>query len=572
MSRPNALWSGWRGVGLVTITYVYFLIFAQFAFLKRLAQLGIADAYLKLVMTAMATGGILLSLQAARLLFDLSPRFRLQAAFCVCGVAALLTLLPLSVGTSIAVSFVIGVGLGLLTVTLVSHLCIWLGDGEALLKVGLGTGFGYLICNFPALFTASPSTQAITTAVLCFVGVIVAAGGTSGANADAPTAPGVSISFGRVLISFTALVWLDSAAFFIIQKTPVLKVGTWEGTVHLWMDGFLHLVAAIVSALLLRRRGLSFVLVVAVLALAGSCLLLLDSSHYALLASFFYPVGVSMYSVALVAYPSLLAPASSPVDRARKAGLIYAVAGWFGSAMGIGMGQNLGRVPVGFVVLTCALVLGPELIELVRRRGREMATTATVLFAAFCVHRAILAFPSAEHVPTPIARGRQVYISEGCVNCHSQYVRPNTPDVQMWGPVQTIDELRMEHPPLIGNRRQGPDLSEVGIRRSPLWLKAHFYDPHEVNHASFMPSYTYLFAGSGSRGNDLVAYLTSLKGAGADQHIRSEQTWMPSTASVAAANPRGGEHLFKIYCATCHALDGRTRQSWQLSFKRLPRT
>ena len=139
----------------------------------------------------------------------------------------------------------------------------------------------------------------------------------------------------------------------------------------------------------------------------GSCLLLLDSSHYALLASFFYPVGVSMYSVALVAYPSLLAPASSPVDRARKAGLIYAVAGWFGSAMGIGMGQNLGRVPVGFVVLTCALVLGPELIELVRRRGREMATTATVLFAAFCVHRAILAFPSAEHIPTRIARGRQ---------------------------------------------------------------------------------------------------------------------------------------------------------------------
>jgi len=59
------------------------------------------------------------------------------------------------------------------------------------------------------------------------------------------------------------------------------------------------------------------------------------------LASVFYPIGVSLYSVALVAYPSLLAPASSPAERGRKAGWVYAVAGWFGSAMGIGMGLIL---------------------------------------------------------------------------------------------------------------------------------------------------------------------------------------------------------------------------------------
>jgi cbb3-type cytochrome c oxidase subunit II len=569
MSRVSVQRSGWRGVCLVAITYVYFLIFAQFGFIKRLAELGIADAHLKIVMAAMAAGGIVFSLLASGQGFGSSPRLRLQIALSTCGVAALLTLTPLALGASSVTSFLIGAGLGLLTVTLVSNLRNWLGDGDGLLKVGLGTGVGYLICNFPPLFTASPDTQAITAASLCFIGVLASANvSTDVAAATTPT-PQAPISFSRVLISFTALVWLDSAAFFIIQNTPALKAGTWEGNVHLWVNGLLHLFAAVASAWLLRRRGLSFVFVVAVLALAVSCLLLLDPSR-AVLASLFYPIGVSLYSVALVAYPSLLAPASSQADRARKAGLIYAIAGWIGSAMGIGMGQNLGHVPVSFVLMACVLVLGPQLIELLRRHRREAATMAVVLFAAFCVHRAILASRPQQSALSPVERGRQIYISEGCINCHSQYVRPNTGDVLMWGPVQTIDELQLERPPLIGNRRQGPDLSEVGSRRSPLWLKAHFYDPREVSHASFMPSYAYLFPGPGCRGDDLIAYLGSLKGLGTENHFRTEQTWRPSAAGFAKANASDGARLFKASCATCHSADGRTRRMWRLSFKQLP--
>jgi cbb3-type cytochrome c oxidase subunit II len=567
--RPSFQLSGWRGASLVAITYVYFLIFAQFAFLKRLANLGIADTHLKVVMGAMAAGGILLSLLGARLIFSSSPRRRLQTALCVCGIAALLTLLPLTASASLAVSFLIGAALGLLTVTLVTHLRLWLREGDLLLKVGLGTGLGYLICNFPPLFTASPGVQAVTAAALCLVGVFAAVKVTNEAFSE--TVPTVSpqISFSRVLICFTALVWLDSAAFFIIQNAPDLRAGTWDGTIHLWINGLLHLSAAVASAWLLRRRGVSFVLALAILALAVSCLLLLDPSRV-LLASFFYPIGVSLYSVALVAYPSLLTAASSSTERARKAGLIYAVAGWFGSAMGIGMGQHLGQVPVLFVLLASSLVLGPQLIELLRLRGREVATTVAVLLAAFCVHRAILVSRPEQPALTQVERGRQVYISEGCINCHSQYVRPNTHDVLIWGPVQTTDELRQEHPPLIGNRRQGPDLSEVGSRRSPLWLKAHFYNPLEVSHASFMPSYAYLFKNPKNRGDDLVAYLGSLKSSQVQQHLRAEQSWKPSVTGVAQATQSNGAYLSNLYCATCHTPDGRTRQSWQASFKRLP--
>jgi len=138
----------------------------------------------------------------------------------------------------------------------------------------------------------------------------------------------------------------------------------------------------------------------------------------------------------------------------------------------------------------------------------------------------------------------------------------------MWGPAETIQELRLQHPPLIGNRRQGPDLSQVGARRSALWLRAHFYDPPEVSGASIMPSYAYLFGDE--RGNDLVAYLESLQKAGIVEHLVAEMSWRPSASAVAAADASDGEQLFQRDCATCHSVDGRTRHAWQASFRRLP--
>ena len=66
MLRGDLRQSGWQGASLVAITYVYFLIFAQFAFLKRLASLGVAGPHLQAVMAAMAVGGILFSLLTPR--------------------------------------------------------------------------------------------------------------------------------------------------------------------------------------------------------------------------------------------------------------------------------------------------------------------------------------------------------------------------------------------------------------------------------------------------------------------------------------------------------------------------
>ena len=127
MLRGERRTSGWQGASLVAITYVDFLIFAQFAFLKRLASLGVAGAHLTSVMAAMAVGGILLSLLAPRLSLWPSPNLRLRVGLSASCTAAFLSLLPLGFITSMAVSFLIGAGLGLLTVTLVTHLRQWTG-------------------------------------------------------------------------------------------------------------------------------------------------------------------------------------------------------------------------------------------------------------------------------------------------------------------------------------------------------------------------------------------------------------------------------------------------------------
>jgi cytochrome c oxidase cbb3-type subunit 2 len=564
MLRGEKRTSGWQGASLVAITYVYFLIFAQFAFLKRLASLGVAGSHLTAVMAAMAIGGILFSLLVPRLSFFPSPKLRLHAGLCACGAAAFLSLLPLGLAASIALSFFIGAGLGLLTVTLVTHLRRWTGNRNPLLLVGVGTGVGYLICNLPLFFTASAEVQAATAGLLCFIAIGITLWSAQIPAQEVEEKPKSTIPFFRVLACFTALVWLDSAAFFIIQNNPELKAGTWEGSAHLWANGTLHLLAALVSVWLLYRCRLSWVLSAAFLALGAACLLLLDP-HLVVLASLFYPVGVSLYSVALVAYPALLGPATSTAERGRQAGWLYAIAGWCGSAMGIGMGQNLGHIPPVFVLVAGAIILLSWPQKFISQHKRELALTLLLVLAAFVLN-SILKTRNAPAQLSQIERGRQVYISEGCINCHTQFVRPNSADVLMWGPVKPLGELRRERPPLIGNRRQGPDLSNAGGRRSRLWLKLHFCNPTEVSGASIMPSYAFLFRDQ--RGDDLVSYIASLHRSASPRHRIEEENWHPSSSAVAAANAGDGERSFRRYCATCHDAGGQMR--WADGFKRRP--
>jgi cbb3-type cytochrome c oxidase subunit II len=196
-----------------------------------------------------------------------------------------------------------------------------------------------------------------------------------------------------------------------------------------------------------------------------------------------------------------------------------------------------------------------------RHSPRELALAVAVFLIALVVYRVQPSAPVAAS-PTAVERGRLVYISEGCIHCHSQYVPPNTADVE------GLDELHKERPPLIGNRRQGPDLTQAGARRSALWLKMHLYNPREVSGSSIMPSYAFLFRDE--RGNDLVAYLANLHGPAAQQHIADEHQWHLPADALATATLADGPQLYNRYCATCHNGDGRTRLKWQSEFMESP--
>jgi len=160
----------------------------------------------------------------------------------------------------------------------------------------------------------------------------------------------------------------------------------------------------------------------------------------------------------------------------------------------------------------------------------------------------------------PVALGREVYVSEGCIHCHSQYVRPGTTDVVRWGPAVPMDQLRRESPPLPGNRRQGPDLTNVGARRSAEWNRLHLQDPQAVNPGSRMPSYAHLFAGDAAAGGALVAYLGSL-GAERAAALRSAQAdWRPGPVKEVGSE---GSRLFLRLCAGCHGPEGRETGLWR---------
>ena len=93
----------------------------------------------------------------------------------------------------------------------------------------------------------------------------------------------------------------------------------------------------------------------------------------------------------------------------------------------------------------------------------------------------------------PEARGRRVYIREGCWYCHSQYVRPVTNEDLRWGPVSEAGEYAYDLPHLFSTRRIGPDLTRVGLKFGDDWHYAHHWDPRLVVPESIMPSFRWLY-------------------------------------------------------------------------------
>ena len=88
--------------------------------------------------------------------------------------------------------------------------------------------------------------------------------------------------------------------------------------------------------------------------------------------------------------------------------------------------------------------------------------------------------------------GRDVYLTEGCFNCHSQMIRPFRAETLRYGPFSTAGEFVYDHPFQWGSKRTGPDLARVGGRYSDEWHRIHLINPRDVVPESNMPGYAWL--------------------------------------------------------------------------------
>lgn len=199
--------------------------------------------------------------------------------------------------------------------------------------------------------------------------------------------------------------------------------------------------------------------------------------------------------------------------------------------------------------------------------------------------------PASEPMTKMQQKGLNVFISEGCVYCHTQQVRPIEMD-EMWGrPSAPGDYARINRqdvwrqtPAVLGSERTGPDLSNIGKRQpSEVWHYMHLFNPRSVVKESIMPSYPWLFdiavnppdsaiivsmpAGYGpengaiiatEEAKALVAYLKSLDQVPIDARpSAAQQAKADSTVAAAAKKKVNGATVYANNCSACHQNNGQ---------------
>jgi len=346
-----------KGSGLLLLasTWFYFLVFAQFALLHKVEALC-TPVELKWMLGGMTLFGIGGALVAGALCQTKALPLWIGGTQALAVVAALLAGLAQSSSGLWVPSVLTGLALGVLTVAVVAWLDVQRLGRETALLVGAGTGLAYFLANVPNIFRASPERQSLCAALACGLGALALTGGRIEGDFSRP---GGSSGAGRgrtlpfAVLVFGGLVWVDSAAFAWMQSVPSFREAGWANGPGLWSIGAVHGLAALGTGYLLFRGTSVWAACLTALAVLLIGFLMIVPAKLGLLGVWVYMTGVSIYSTALVAYPFLT---DHPGPAASTASWLFALSGWGASAMGIGMVEDLGKMPklawvVGAVVV-----------------------------------------------------------------------------------------------------------------------------------------------------------------------------------------------------------------------------
>src|SRR5476651_471844 len=116
------------------------------------------------------------------------------------------------------------------------------------------------------------------------------------------------------------------------------------------------------------------------------------------------------------------------------------------------------------------------------------------------------------YTPVQLA-GRDIYLREGCYNCHSQMIRPLRAETERYGHYSVAGEFVYDHPFQWGSKRTGPDLHRVGGKYSDDWHRTHLNNPRDLVPESNMPGYPWL-AKTVARSDDIEAKMRALRRVG----------------------------------------------------------
>ncbi len=140
---------------------------------------------------------------------------------------------------------------------------------------------------------------------------------------------------------------------------------------------------------------------------------------------------------------------------------------------------------------------------------------------------------------TPLElQGRDIYVREGCYNCHSQMIRPFRSEVERYGPYSKAGEYVYDHPFQWGSKRTGPDLMREGGKRPNLWHFNHMFEPESMMYGSIMPNYQWIVENDYDA-SDIQAKMKTLKALGvaySDSDIENAPAKLAKQAKEIAAD------------------------------------
>jgi cytochrome c oxidase cbb3-type subunit I/II len=151
---------------------------------------------------------------------------------------------------------------------------------------------------------------------------------------------------------------------------------------------------------------------------------------------------------------------------------------------------------------------------------------------------------------TPLElEGRDLYIREGCVGCHSQMIRPFRSEVERYGEYAKAGEFVYDHPFLWGSKRTGPDLLRIGGKYSDNWHLNHMYDPQSTSSGSIMPSYKWMVRNEHDRDNikGKMKAMVSLGVPYSEEDIENAEANMRAQATTIEKNLYADPDFAKSY-------------------------